>query len=235
MSAPGGNLAVIPARGGSKRLPRKNLLPLGGLPMIAHTIRAAVDAGCFDRVVVSTDDPELAAVAMDHGAEVPFMRDAAIADDHTPVSAAAVDALQRLAAVGESYGRVSLLLPNCPLRDADDVRASYDAFLAQPFAAQVSVCRYGWLNPWWAMRRGDDGAAAPLFPEALKQRSQDLPALFCPTGAVWWSRADALLEHGTFHQEPRSLFELSWEHAVDIDDEGDLRMAEAIFAMRERA
>src|SRR5690606_28690736 len=131
MSAPGGNLAVIPARGGSKRLPRKNLLPLGGLPMIAHTIRAAVDAGCFDRVVVSTDDPELAAVAMEHGAEVPFMRDAAIADDHTPVSAAAVDALQRLAAVGESYDRVSLLLPNCPLRDADDVRASYDAFLAQ--------------------------------------------------------------------------------------------------------
>lgn len=235
MSAPGGNLAVIPARGGSKRLPRKNLLPLGGVPMIAHTIAAALGSGCFERVVVSTDDQELADVARAHGAEVPFMRGADIADDHTPVSAAAVDALGRLAAAGERYERVSLLLPNCPLRDAQDVRSSYAAFLAQPFAAQVSVCRYGWLNPWWALKRGEDGAAEPLFPEALKLRSQDLPAVFCPTGAVWWSRADALLEHGTFHQEPRALFELAWDHAVDIDDEADLRMAEALFAMRRGA
>src|SRR5690606_8025883 len=235
MPAPGGHLAVIPARGGSKRLPRKNLLRVGGLPMVAHTIAAALGSGCFARVVVSTDDPELAAVAREHGADVPFLRDAAIADDHTPVSAAAVDALRRLAAAGETYERVALLLPNCPLRDAEDVRASYAAFRAQPFAAQVSVCRYGWLNPWWAMRRGEDGAAEPLFPEALRQRSQDLPPLYCPTGAVWWSRADALLEHGTFHQEPRSLFELAWDHAVDIDDEADLRMAEALFAMRRGA
>jgi N-acylneuraminate cytidylyltransferase len=235
MSAPRGSLAVIPARGGSKRLPRKNLLPLGGLPMVAHTIRAATRSGCFARVVVSTDDPELAAVAREHGAEVPFMRDARLADDHTPVSAVAVDALRRLASQSERYELVSLLLPNCPLRDAEDVRASYAAFLAQPFAAQVSVCRYGWLNPWWALRRGEDGAAAPLFPEALKRRSQDLPPLFCPTGAVWWSRADALIEHGTFHQEPRALFELPWDHAVDIDDEADLRLAEALLAMRGRA
>src|SRR5690606_35555609 len=118
MPAPGGHLAVIPARGGSKRLPRKNLLRVGGLPMVAHTIAAALGSGCFARVVVSTDDPELAAVAREHGADVPFLRDAAIADDHTPVSAAAVDAPRRLAAARETYDLAGLMLPNCPTAHA---------------------------------------------------------------------------------------------------------------------
>lgn len=219
------NLAVIPARGGSKRLPRKNVLLLAGEPLIAHSIRAAITSGVFDKVVVSTDDLEIAEVARRYGAEVPFMRDPHLADDHTPVSQATVDAVTRLLAHGFTFDRVAQLMPNCPLRNADDVRDSLAAFDAQAFASQVSVTRYGWQNPWWALERGPDGAARPLFQEQLMRRSQDLPALFCPTGAVWWADATALMNHGTFHLHERALFELPWHRAVDIDDSDDFELA----------
>src|SRR5690554_6678516 len=181
-----GNLAVIPARGGSKRLPRKNVMPLAGEPMIAHTIRAAVDSALFDLVVVSTDDEEIAAVAREFGAAVPFRRAAELADDHIFVSAVTLDTVRRLEQDGLRFGAVAQLMANCPLRDAADVIGSQHAFAATPHEAQVSVTKYGWLNPWWALQRDEQGNARPVFEEQLRKRSQDLPPLFCPTGAVWW-------------------------------------------------
>ena len=227
-----GKLAVIPARGGSKRVPRKNVRLLAGVPMIGYTILAAVSSELFEQVMVSTDDPEIADVARSFGAAVPYLRGPELADDHTPVSAVSREALLYLERRGESFEHVCQLLPNCPLRDAEDIRASYDAFTSQPFDAQVSVTRYGWQNPWWAMERAADGAARPLFAAQLSMRSQDLPNLFCPTGAVWWSTSESLKRHGTFHVEPRALFELAWEKGVDIDDEADLELAEMLLARR---
>ncbi len=228
MPTPAGRLAVIPARGGSKRIPHKNIRPLGGRPLLAHTVEAALASGCFDRVVVSTDDDAVAAAAREAGAEVPFVRGAAIADDHTPVSAVTLDALERLDAAGERFAQVAQLLPNCPLRDAGDVRASLAAFEASDAEFQISVTRYGWLDPWWAMQIGDGGRLEPLFPDALARRSQDLAELFCPTGAVWWARTAALRRAGTFYGEGVRGFPLAWRHAVDIDDEDDFAMAEAL-------
>lgn len=226
------NLAVIPARGGSKRIPRKNVKPLAGMPMIAHTIAAARDSGVFDRIVVSTDDHEIAAIARSFGADVPFLRSAHLADDHTPVSAVSLDMLTRLEAGGSSFDAVCQLMPNCPLRDADDIRASFHAFETSRHAAQISVSRYGWLNPWWALKREEDGTVTAVFEEQLRQRSQDLPALYCPTGAIWWIEAGALKAEGTFHIAKRSIFELPWYKAVDIDDEADFELAEVLLARK---
>ncbi|HET8984304.1 MAG TPA: acylneuraminate cytidylyltransferase family protein [Trueperaceae bacterium] len=226
------NLAVIPARGGSKRVPRKNVKLLGGVPMIAYSIEAALRSGVVDTVVVSTDDEGIAGIARELGATVPFLREATLADDHTPVSAVTSQMVAWLGERGELFDMVAQLLPNCPLRTAEDVRDSHDAFVAQPHAAQVSVTRYGWQNPWWALERDETGAARPLFADKLMQRSQDLPPLFCPTGAVWWATTEALLEHGTFHLQRRALFELAWEHGVDIDDEADFELAEVLLARR---
>lgn len=227
-------LGVIPARGGSKRLPRKNLRELGGRPMIAYTVEAALGSGVFETVIVSTDDAAIAEVARGCGAEVPFVRRPDLANDHAHVSEVALDALQRLDPDGSRFDVVAQLLPNCPLRTADDVRASQRAFEAGSSPAQLSVTRYGWLNPWWAMRRGDDGRLSPLFPDEMSSRSQDLPLLVCPTGAVWWARADALREHRSFHMPLRTAFELPWERAIDIDDEADLRMAEVVLELSRR-
>ena len=179
MSA-GGALAVIPARGGSRRVPRKNIREMHGRPLLAYSVEAALRSGLFARVVVSTDDAEIAAVARALGADVPFLRAPALADDVTPVSRATIDVVDRLEAAGEAYLEVCQLMPNCPLRTADDVVASHRQFTERPAEAQISVARYGWQSPWWAMRRAADGSLDPLFPDAMRQRSQDLPELSAP-------------------------------------------------------
>lgn len=226
------NLAVIPARGGSKRLPGKNVMALGGKPMIAHTIEAALGSRLFEMVVVSTDDEQIAEIAVQHGAQVPFLRDASLADDHTPVSAATADTVRRLEADGLRFDAVAQLMANCPLRNAEDVQGSATAFASSPHAAQVSVTDYGWLNPWWALTREEDGSAKALFEERLASRSQDLPTLYCPTGAIWWAETEALLGAGTFHLEKRALYELPWHRAVDIDEEADFKLAELLLRQR---
>jgi CMP-N-acetylneuraminic acid synthetase len=220
-----GRLAVIPARGGSKRIPGKNLVSLAGRPLLSYSVDAALESGLFDRVVVTTDSPEIAEAAEGLGAEAPFLRSPALSDDFVPVSAATCDALERLDPSGSAVISVCQLMPNCPLRTAQDVVDSAAQFESTGAAAQISVVRYGWQNPWWAMRRADDFVLDPLFTEAATARSQDLPGLFCPTGAVWWARADVLRREGTFHVPGRTGWEISWRRGVDIDTEDDLEMA----------
>ena len=228
-----GCLAVIPARGGSRRVPGKNIRPLLGRPALAYTIDAALESGVFARVVVTTDSEAIAAVARACGAETPFVRAAQLADDVTPVSAATVDALRRLDPEGNEFPVVAQLMANCPLRTAADVRASHAAFVASDSPSQLSVTRFGWQNPWWAFERDGCGVLSPLFPEQVTERSQDLPTLFCPTGAIWWARAEVLRREGTFHVAGRTGWEIEGRHAVDIDTESDWAMAETLMRMTE--
>ena len=222
------NLAVIPARGGSKRVPRKNVRAFGSKSILAYSIEAALQSGIFERVVVSTDDREIAEIACDHGAEVPFLRDGHLADDLTPVSAATVDMLTRLDGDSSHFDYVCQLMPNCPLRTADDIVNSYQQLEATHSKSQISVVRYGWQNPWWAFQRNDQLQLEPLFKESIAVRSQDLPPLFCPTGAVWWAEAQTLKREGTYHVSNRTGWEISWQHGLDIDTEEDWLMAEVL-------
>lgn len=221
-------IAVIPARGGSKRIPGKNIIEFCGKPMIAWTIEAALESGCFSRVLVSTDDAEIAQVARTWGAEVPFLRDSH-ADDHTPVSGATLAALQQaMAHWQESYHTVVQLMANCPLRNADDIREAISAFETKQRSFQISCFRYGWMNPWWAVTLDEKGSPERLFPEAAEQRSQDLPPLYCPTGAIWIARATDFLEAGSFYGKGHQFEPVSWQSAVDIDDYEDLTFASAV-------
>lgn len=229
-----GAVAIIPARGGSKRVPRKNVRAMHGKPLIAYTIDAALRSGLFARVLVSTDCPEIAGISRQVGAEVPFLRDAGLSDDVTPVSAATADMLRRVDPDVRLFTHVCQLMPNCPLRDAADLRDSHRQFVATGARAQISVVRYGWQNPWWAMRRDGGFALEPLFPAAQKSRSQDLPELFCPTGAVWWGAASVLRSEGTFHVPGRTGWEISWQHGLDIDTQDDWDMA-AVLMQQEQA
>lgn len=219
-------LAVIPARGGSKRLPRKNVLPLAGRPLLEYTVNAALGSGAFERIVVSTDDDEIAAVARAAGAEV-LSRPAALADDHTPASEVTLAALTALGGSAR-YPVIAQLMPNCPLRDANDVRSSAAAFAAANAAFQVSVAPFGYQVAWWAMTLAANGELEPLFPEALKRRSQDLPPSYCPSGAIWWAKSAALETARTFYGPGVRGEPLTWEHAIDIDEEADLQLAAVI-------
>ncbi len=225
-------LAVIPARGGSKRVPGKNIREFDGRPLITHTIEAALKSSLFARVIVSTDSEEIAAVATSFGAEVPFLRDSRLADDFVPVSAVTKDVLERLDSLGGQFEHVCQLMPNCPLRTDADITDSHRQFVRTGADSQLSVVRFGWQNPWWAMRRDQDLRLAPLFEESLTARSQDLPELFCPTGAIWWAAEQTLRAQGTYHVPDKTGWEIPWTRGVDIDTEDDWVMAELLLRMQ---
>lgn len=226
------HIAIILARGGSKRLPRKNILEFHGKPMLAWSIEAALQSGQYEHVLVSSDDPEIAEVARAFGGEAPFLRDAA-ADDIAPSSQATLAALVQAERYwGEEYHAVSQLMANCPLRDADDIRSAVRNFTASGADAQICSFRYGWMNPWWAAKLDEGGRPDYLFPEARMARSQDLPPLYCPSGAIWIARAPVLKSAGTFYAPNHVFHPLNWVSAMDIDDAEDLEMARACFMVK---
>ena len=223
-----GRIAIIPARGGSKRIPGKNIIEFVGKPMIAWTIEAALRSNCFERVVVSTDDETIASVSTNWGAEVPFLREDS-ADEYSPVSLATWAALNQANDYwGKHFETVVQLMPNCPLRNGDHVSEALSEFENHESAFQISCFRFGWMNPWWAAELDESGRPSRLFPEAAGQRSQDLPALFCPTGATWVARVADFLAEQTFYGADHRFQSMPWEAAVDIDDYDDLHFAQAL-------
>jgi CMP-N-acetylneuraminic acid synthetase len=227
-------IAIIPARGGSKRIPRKNIVPIAGRPMLAWTIEAALQSGQFDRIVVSTEDEEIATIARGCGAEAPFLRERFF-DDHTPISEVTIDALKMIERnEGEVYDTVVQLMANCPLRRARDIVHALQAFDEKARTFQLSCVRFGWLNPWWALTLDRDGSGAPIHPSGFASRSQDLPTLFCPTGAIWIARVPALIAAGTFYGPHHHFEPLPWRTGVDIDDMEDLQLATALLSMEEQ-
>lgn len=223
---------MIPARGGSKRVPGKNVKPMFGKPLIGYTIEAAQQSRLFQRIVVTTDSEEIAETARKLGAEVPFLRGQNLADDITPVSAATVDVLVRLDPAGDAFDYACQLMANCPLRNAEDILDSYRQFTTTGADSQLSVVRYGWQNPWWALRRDADFRLEPVFKDHIMMRSQDLPEIFCPTGAIWWAKTPVLRKEGTYHIPNRTGWAMSsWERALDIDTEEDWALVEALMGL----
>lgn len=226
-------IAIILARGGSKRLPRKNVLDFHGKPMLAWSVEAALSSRQYQRVLVSTDDEQIAQVGRDFGAEVPFLRSSA-ADDVASSSQATLVALRQAEQYwGEEYDSVSQLMANCPMRSSDDIRDAVRNFEEQRAESQLSCFRFGWMNPWWAMKLDEDGRPVPLFQETLKVRSQDLPPLYCPSGALWIARTQTLKEYGTFYTLQRIVHQMHWVSAMDIDDAEDLEMAKACYLVKQ--
>ncbi len=221
--------AVIPARGGSKRVPKKNIRTMCGKPLISYTINAALESGIFDQVIVSTDCQEIAAVAEKCGAKVPFIRDPNLADDKTHAPLVTLDALDKLYPKGTPPGMdVAQLLPNCPLRNAGDITESHRQFIQTGADALISVTSFGYFNPWWAMTKDEDSFLHPLFKEKFKERSQDLPKLFTVSGAICLAKVEVLRKNKTFHIEKYSGYELPWQRAADIDTEEDWQFTELL-------
>jgi len=226
-----GTIAIIPARGGSKRIPKKNIMDFFGKPLIAWTIEAALKSGRFDKVLVSTDDNEIATVARDFGAEVPFLREEA-ADDFSPVSEATLSSLLQAEIYwGRGFDTVVQLMANCPIRNEKDIATSLDEFNTHDSDFQISAFEYGWMNPWWASKLDEKNRPTAMFPKALESRSQDLEKLYCPTGAIWIASADHFKSAKSFYGEGHVYSSVPWTTAVDIDDYEDLKMAKAVFMM----
>lgn len=227
-------ICIIPARGGSKRLPGKNIKDFRGKPMIAWSIEAARNAGVFDRILVSTDDEEIQKIAVQYGADCPFLRQEAN-DDMSHISAATHHALlQAQDYYKERYDVVVQLFANCPIRSADTLKEVYSAFVQNDMEFMISVCGNDWVNPWFSMKVDEHYKPEPLFPDALKMRTQDLPKLYFPNGSIWVAKTDKFLESKNFYGPGYNVYPVPWYEAVDIDDQDDWDMAEVIHAFVER-
>lgn len=223
------NLAIILARGGSRRIPRKNLVDFCGKPMLAWSIEACIESNQFSRVLVSTDDAEIAEVAIGYGASVPFLRDAAF-DDYSSSAEASLAALRQAQNFwGEEYDVVTQLMANCPLRNTIDIVNAVEQFYMSGSEFQISCSKFGWMNPWWAAKLGPKGQPQFVFVDGPSKRSQDLPELFCPTGAIWIAKAPRLVETRSFYTSDTTFYPMNWYRAIDIDDFDDLFMAKVAY------
>lgn len=224
-------LAVIPARAGSKGVVGKNLRPLAGRPLIAHTIEAALAAPSVARVIVSTDGEDIADVAMKYGAEVPFLRPAALARDDTPGVMPLLHAVEWLEQ-HEQYRPelVILLQPTSPLRTADDIEAAVQMMEASRPPAVVSV-EPTKKHPEWMVRLDDDGAMHWLMGEgATATRRQDLRAAYALNGALYLLQRAELLAQKTVLPKGTLGYVMPAERSIDIDSELDLRVAESLLS-----
>ena len=224
-------IAVIPARGGSKRIPQKNIIDFMGKPIIAWTIEAAKKCNLFDRIIVSTDSSNIAKVAKNYTLDVPFLRNDK-SDDMSTVTEATLVAIQQAEAYyNEKYEVVVQLMANAPLRDENDIQVHVKNFVESKNSFQISSFKFGWMNPWWAFKINEYGSHEWMLKEGIGKRSQDLEELFCPTGAIWIAKVDALKKAGTFYGPDYKFCELNWKHAVDIDNFEDLEFAKAVFSL----
>jgi len=228
-------LGLIPARGGSKRLPRKNILPLRGRPLIAWTIEAALGCRQLDRVIVSTDDPEIADIARAHGAEVPFLRPAELASDTASSRDVLLHALHTLTEQGEHYDYLVELQPTSPLRDAGDIAGAIKLLLKKNADAIVSVCPTD-HPPEWSNTLPADGSLRHFFRPGIRgRRSQDLPPSYRLNGAISIFNCERLLRTGDTAMDDKAYaYIMPRERSIDIDTALDFHLAEAILDYREK-
>lgn len=220
------NIAVIPARGGSKRIPRKNIKEFCGKPMIAYAITAAKASGLFDHIVVSTDDAEIAQIAKAWGAETPFVRPAELANDFTatvPVIAHAIEACRSL---GWTFDYACCIYPSVPFIQIDDLRGAFASLSCSEADYCFPVTEYPSAIQR-ALKLLSNGKMQPYFPEFELTRTQDLELAYYDAGQFYWGRAEAWLTNPKIHKSGAGYVIPNWR-VVDIDTPDDWERAEIL-------
>jgi pseudaminic acid cytidylyltransferase len=218
-------LAVIPARGGSKRIPRKNIKLFDDLPMIAWSIRAAQASACFDRIIVSTDDDEIAQVAKAHGAEVPFVRPAKLSDDHTGTIAVVAHAIAWQNAHGTTTTDVCCVYATAPFVQPSDIAHGYQVLQSSGADYAFSVTSYAFPIQR-AIRITPDQRLEMFQPEHFNTRSQDLVEAWHDAGQFYWGHAHAWLAHQPLFTEAAAPVPIPRYRVQDIDTPEDWERAE---------
>lgn len=226
-------VAIIPARGGSKRIPRKNIKSFIGRPMIAWSIDLALRSGIFDHVFVSTDDEEIASVAQKAGAKVPFRRPADLADDYAttvPVIAHSISEIEKV--TGTTVTLACCIYPCSPFTSEDDIINALRLLEVSgaPYAYPVTEFAHPIQR---AMSRSSDGHMSFLEKGAELTRTQDLPETYHDCGQFYWGRREAWLRHGRMHSEGVGYIVPSWR-VVDIDTDDDWVRAEIMHSLLQK-
>jgi CMP-N-acetylneuraminic acid synthetase len=221
-------IALIPAKGASQRFPRKNVALLGGRTLLERAVTAAKESGVFERIVVSTEEDDIAQIARDAGADVPFLRPAELSRDPATIFDVVRYTLDRLAEAGEEYDVVAILLPTAPLRTAQDVAGAVNAHAAAGLPLLTTITQWE-HTPLNAYVRRADGSLTMLHPDyagRLGARATQLPALVRLNGAVTVVSVAYVRAGKTINDSPAASYEMPPERSVDVDSEHDLKLAE---------
>ena len=215
------SICIIPARGGSKRIPRKNIKEFLGKPIIAYSIEAAIKSGLFDEVMISTDDQEIAAIAKQYGASVPFMRSAETANDFATTKDVLDEVLAGYQKLGKTFDAMCCIYATAPLITAQDVKDAYEQLAQSDFTCVYPVVQFSYPI-WRCLDIAEDGSMKRHWPEFEKSRSQDLPKEYHDSGTFYWYK----LKDGEFCEESVGAIIVPEERVQDIDTETDWLLAE---------
>lgn len=222
------NIAVIPARGGSQRIPQKNIKLLNGKPLIAYSIQTALESGLFDKVIVSTDDQEIAEVARKWGAETPFTRPDELADHFTGTTPVMQHALRTLIEQGKKIDKACLIYATCPLLTAEDLRLGYEALKTHGLSFSATTFDF----PVQRALCVRDGKLQPMYPEHISKRSQDLEEAIHDAGQFYWGTVNQWLTNPAFFSERAYPIMLPRHRIQDLDTEEDWQRLQQLFSTR---
>lgn len=221
------NVAIIPARSGSKGLPDKNIRPLNGAPLIAYTIRAALNSGMFDEVMVSTDSEEYARIARAYGASVPFLRSEATSNDTASSWSVVREVVDNYEKLGHTVETVALLQATSPIRTGEQIREAFALMEQKQANAIISCCENGAplfiCNPL-----PEDHSLVGFFDDRKYRPRQVTQTVYRPNGAIYLYKVEALKTQATIYDAACYAYLMDRMHSVDVDDLVDFQMAEAI-------
>lgn len=226
-------IAIIPARGGSKRIPGKNIRAFHGKPIIAYSIEAAIRSELFDEIMVSTNDEEIASISRKLGAGVPFMRDQRNADDQAGLAEVMKEVLNTYNDEGRQFDLFCCILPTAPFLSPARLEEGYQLLQSRGFDSVIAVTPFG-----YPIERGfhlQDQEVQMIWPENYTKRSQDLPGTYHDTGQFYWMTKKALDKHSRLFTSNSGAIVLPASETQDIDDEEDWRMAEIKYEILRRS
>lgn len=221
-------VAIIPARGGSKRIQRKNIKPFAGKPIIAYSIEAARECGLFDRIIVSTDDEEIADTALSLGAEIPFMRPKELSDDYTPTIPVIAHAVQTLQSQGHNIEAACCIYATAPFIRASDLIDAHEAMVTHQKGYAFPVTTFAFPIQR-ALMREEDGEITMFYPEHFSTRSQDLKEAYHDAGQFYWGTPEAWLSAKPLFSDSATTIVLPRHLVQDIDTPEDWTRAELMY------
>lgn len=220
------NIAIIPARSGSKGLKDKNIKLLNNKPLLSYTIESAIESEIFDEIMVSTDSEKYSEIAKQYGANVPFLRDDKLSNDNASSWDVVKDVLSRYQDLGKCFDNIFLLQPTSPLRSADDIRNSFSLFNEKNANSVISVCEMD-HSPLWSNTLASDLSMDNFInPQYMKNNRQQIETFYRINGAIYIVKYDYLLKNETIYKKNSYAFIMGKNKSIDIDDMFDFQFAE---------
>lgn len=225
------NIAIITARGGSKRIPRKNIKPFLGKPIIAYSIETAIQSGLFKDVIVSTDDAEIAEIAIKYGASVPFMRSNENSNDYAGTADVLLEVIEQLKQVGKNYENICCMYPTAPFVSTDSLTKAFSLLKERNYTTVFPVCAFSY-PVLRSLKIDSDNKVKMNWPENLNKRSQDLEPLYHDAGQFYWANANLFNQNKKLFTDNSGVIILDELEVQDIDNEIDWKLAELKYQLK---